>query len=99
MKHSDDLLARLLRTARKQSIAPPAPLPYGFATRIAGRWASAPRRSSAWAAWERLSLRAASGMTLTALIVTVAVWDGWTAPDSDHDPVLETQLRELLPVP
>ncbi|MCX6956221.1 MAG: hypothetical protein NTV51_29150 [Verrucomicrobia bacterium] len=99
MKHPEDLLARLLRTARESPPEPPAGPPLGFATRVAGRWAAAPRSAYPWAVWERLCLRAAGAMTVAALIVTVAVWDGWTAPEPDSDSQLEAQLLELLPVP
>ena len=100
MTPHDDLLARQLRRARENPPAPPAEPPaFGFATRVAGRWAGARRTPSARSVWERLCLRAAGGMTVAALVVCVVVWQGWTPVEPDQDLQFESQLLELLPVP
>ena len=58
MSANNESLRKLIRAARKaqaQPIPSDSPVPFGFSTRVAARWAAA-RGRSGWAdAWERLS--------------------------------------------
>ena len=64
----DEPWARLARAHQESTAEREAAMPYGFAVQVAARWREI-RRNEVFAAWERLSLRAALASSLVAVIV------------------------------
>jgi hypothetical protein len=96
MKNTDRLLNRMLRVAGE---TPPTPsigeAPFGFAARVAARWAAQQQSSSVLVWWEWLTARAAVGLAMAAVIISVALWPASAQPADDAANV-EHQLNQLV---
>jgi hypothetical protein len=98
MSEPKDNWQRLARLARKAPQSPEAEAPFGFATRVAARWAVAePPAPSAWDVWEQFSLRSlvVAGALVVAVLFTSydIATPGWTqqytVADATFDPIFE----------
>ena len=83
MSEPQDRWQKLARLARQAPPATGSPAPFGFATRVAARWAAGERLApSAWDLWERFSLRGLALAGALALATLCASYDlatpGWT---------------------
>ena len=63
-----DTWAKIAGTHRGVTAARDVAAPFGFATRVSARWREL-RAGEVYAAWERLSLRAALASSVVALVV------------------------------
>jgi hypothetical protein len=90
MKDNTDNWAKLTRTARQASPQSAGEPPFGFATRVAARWASGEVVASA-APWERFASRSlAIAVVLMAVSVSVNIdllASGWLNELAPADPV------------
>jgi len=68
LESGTELWARLAERHRQESAGLDSAVPFGFAVRVAARWREL-RAGEVYAAWERLSLRAALGSSVVALVV------------------------------
>ena len=97
MKTNDrwDQLTRWARLAPKED--KPVTAPFGFATRVAARWAAS-EPVSAMFLWERLSLRSLAVAAFIMLASLCANYDllahSWMDVVSEPDAVLETVLDQ-----
>jgi hypothetical protein len=99
MTATDDLLTRLFQAAREPCIETTTGAPYGFATRVAARWAERPRKVSHLPVWERVCRNTAVGMSLLALLVGIVAWQSRTPLEHDEDAALIAQLTEQVFLP
>ena len=100
MNETDRILERLLEAGRRPPLPDvSAPLPPGFSTRLAGRWAAERSFGAALRLWEELSRRAAGGLAVMAVIAGLVAWASWLPVPIEVDTLLETELLALLPLP
>lgn len=99
MKQSDELLQRMLGAAREPRAETPAEAPFGFANRVAARWAEHPRSVGGLPLWERWCGRVAVGMVVAAVMVGLTVWQTWVPMARSEEAALLSQLNELVFVP
>jgi hypothetical protein len=99
MKQSNELLQRMLRAAREPRVETQEEAPFGFASRVAARWAAPPCSVGTLPLWERLCGRVAVGMAVAAVAVGLSVWQSWVPVERNEEAALMSQLNELLFVP
>lgn len=99
MKHSDELLQRMLRAAREPQVETREAAPFGFANHVAARWTDQVRSVGALPLWERLCGRVAVGMAVVAVVVGITVWQSWVPLARSEEAALLSQLNELVFVP
>ncbi|MFM8468647.1 MAG: hypothetical protein ACKODH_01555 [Limisphaerales bacterium] len=98
MSETKDSWQKLARLARQAPQPAAAELPFGFATRVAARWAGGETPApSAWEVWEVLSLR---GLVLAGALMVAVLFTsydlttpGWTqqytVADAAVNPIFE----------
>jgi hypothetical protein len=98
MSEPKDNWQKLVHLARQAPQPAKAEVPFGFATRVAARWAAGePAAPTAWEVWEQFSLR---GLVLAGALMVVVVFTsydlvtpGWTQDytmaDAAVDPIFE----------
>jgi len=95
MKRDDhQRLRRMLRAARETRIEP-AEAPFGFANRVAARWAKQSAENDDLALWERWCGRAAGLTAVAAVLVGLAVWQTWAPSEQGEDAAIARQITEL----
>jgi len=99
MSEPKDNWQKLARLARQAPQPGAAEVPFGFATRVAARWASSESPApSAWEVWEQFSLRGL--MLASVLVVAVAFTSydlatpGWTQAYTMADAVVDPIFEE-----
>ncbi len=77
----DERFDILLELAKRGRPEPSAEAPYGFASRVAARWAEAPKQASLADLWERLCWYGA-GVSLAALVFCASFTPSASQPNA-----------------
>lgn len=97
---TDDLLKRMLKASHVQPSddAGETP-PFGFASRVAARWAGQARAESDLSHWERWCGRVAVASATAALLAGWLTWRTWTPLQYDEETEVIQQLTEQAFLP
>ncbi len=96
MNNANDKWTKLARTARHAPPEAAKEMPFGFATRIAARWASS--ETAAAAPWEKLALRALAFAAVLMIASVTLNFDfltgDWSQQIAPADPVFGNLLEQ-----
>ena len=100
MSANNESLRKLIRAARQASSPTPAPsdspVPFGFSTRVAARWATGERRVGRAEVWERLCWWGAGASVAVCLM---AFASQSLQPEPDPFDALMEAPAEVLEIP